>query len=261
MNLYGRYGNYIPKGIKHIVEKIPVAKCDRKYDKGDTIIVETHRDRYETVWSYLGEENGKPLYGMKKKRLEHHCCTVWNYLGEKNGEYLYSITRTNYKKKDTDYINRAINTMIPIFTPPMVEAYRGERQEKRLSFKQRVETMRKNGAFITLSMPESIEYYKKKLHEETILYEGMKNGRITHLDSALGNFFKIDDFSMYWAKRMQKELTEKYRLAKKLWGADFVNNDSSHYLISPEGDQRESFSEFLASNQGLPKKQQEKTPA
>lgn len=237
MNIYKRYNNYIPNYINHIVEDIKIAVCDQKYEKGDIITVQTDCEN-------------NPDY-----------CIVWNYLGYKHGKNLYSITRPKYKRKSKEYIDQAVRTTPPMYMPlKRAEAYLVEEKERLAKFRQKMDNIRVTGDYIPISIPESIEYFHGKLRKATIDYEGMKNGRITHLTSISGKFFKVDDVSIYWAKRRQRELTEKYRTAKKLWSTDFINNDSSHYLIAPEGDQRESFSEFLASSQGLPKKQQEKPP-
>jgi len=61
---------------------------------------------------------------------------------------------------------------------------------------------------ISLSMPESVEYYEFKLEEAKMNHEGMKNGTIPRLHS----------FSLTYAKKEVNEMEKNLKLAQRLWG-------------------------------------------
>ena len=60
---------------------------------------------------------------------------------------------------------------------------------------------------INLSMPESLEYFEYKLEEAKMKHEGLKDGSIKREHS----------FSLTYANKAIKELTEKLNIAIKLW--------------------------------------------
>ena len=59
-------------------------------------------------------------------------------------------------------------------------------------------------------MPESIEYFTKRLEKAKEYHKGLKNGTIE----------KEHSYSLTYAKKLVNELTEKVKIAKLLWGEE-----------------------------------------
>ena len=65
---------------------------------------------------------------------------------------------------------------------------------------------------ITLAMPESLEFYRHKLEKAKERHAGLKNGTIEREHS----------YSLTYATKDVKELTQKLEIAEKLWGEQEV---------------------------------------
>lgn len=73
---------------------------------------------------------------------------------------------------------------------------------------RKAEYWEKKAEEITLANPESIEYFTYKLEKAKEYHKGLKDGSIP----------KEHSFSMQYANKDVKELTQKVELAQKLWG-------------------------------------------
>jgi hypothetical protein len=209
------YSKYIPN--------VFLAKTREKYEKGETILVETK----------YGKENE---------------CIVFNLIYERDGFFFYSIIRSdgfntqewakkkaeklqnaalNAEKKADSYYNTShkITENIPLGQPILVghhseKRHRGdiekswnamgksvELSEKAKDYESRSEYWSKKESEINLSMPESVEYFEYKLQQAKEKHEELKSGKVERSHS----------FSLTYAKKEANELEKKLEFAKKLW--------------------------------------------
>lgn len=212
MNTYSKY-----------VPNVFLAKCTKKHDKGETILVETK----------YGKENE---------------CIVFNLIFEKDGCYYYSIVRAdgfnvqewakkkaekleraalNAEKKSTEYwkASQEGKDFLSLAEPIKI----GHHSEKRhraliernhnrmakcVELSDKAEKNEERAAYwaikadtINLSMPESLEYYEVELEKAKAKHEGLKDGSIPRSHA----------FSLTYAKKEVNELEKKVKLAQKLW--------------------------------------------
>ncbi|CAG5001672.1 hypothetical protein DYBT9275_02717 [Dyadobacter sp. CECT 9275] len=209
------YSKYFPN--------VFLAKCEEQHEKGSTIILETR-------------------YGQE------HECIVFNLIYQKDGFFFYSIVRADgfnvqeWAKRKAERLNNA-STRANAKSSALWEAshegkdfltlaepikaghhsegrHRGliERNHNRMSksvefsqkadeYSARADYWERKADTINLSMPESIEYFEFKLEEAIRKHQGLKDGSIKRDHS----------FSLTYAKKEVKELTQKVELAKKLW--------------------------------------------
>lgn len=205
------------------------AKCEKKHDKGDVIIITTK-------------------YGKEIKNEVH------NYLGQtKDGFYLYSVTRLdgyntqerakrkaerlgeyaeNAENRSMDYYKKAdlseAATGIPLGQPILVGHYSESRHRKvieradnamRRSIEedQKAEVYRRRSEYwasrsetINLSMPESLEYYKHKVEESKKHHQELK----AHPEK------REHSLSLTYANKAVKDAENNLKIAIKLWGTD-----------------------------------------
>ena len=206
--------------FKKYCPNVWVAECDDQYEKGDIIKLETK-------------------YG---KEVE---CEVYNLVLQKNDKYYYSIVRLDdgyAQRKAEKYSNSATNSMAKSnqylatsnegreflsLGEPIKIGHHSENRHRALlernwnRMKKSVEFMEKakeaarkaeywenKASEITLAMPESLEYFAKKLEEATAYHKGLKNGSIKRTHS----------YSLTYAKKEVNELKKKVEIAKLLWG-------------------------------------------
>jgi len=182
MNTYVKY-----------VPNVFLAKCEQKYEKGDTI----------TVTSKYGKEN---------ERIVH------NLILEKDGFFYYSITRADgfnaqerakrkserygrwaqsAEKKSTEYYeaSKEGKDFLALAEPIKVGHHSEKRHralidrnwarvgksveysDKASEHENKAEYWAKRANDINLSMPESLEYYEYKLEEAKEYHEGLKSGK------------------------------------------------------------------------------------
>lgn len=206
------------------VPNVFLAKCEQRYHKGETIIVETK----------YGKENE---------------CIVHNMVYEKDGFYYYSIVRAdgfnsqeraknraerlenaamNAEKKSDEYWNAASEgkDFLSLGEPIKVGHHSEKRHRaliernhnrmrKSVEFSDKAESYESRVAYwsdkanaVDLSMPESIEFYEFEVERAKMKHEGLKDGSIKRDHS----------FSLTYAKKDVNEMEKKLALAKRLWG-------------------------------------------
>ena len=200
-----------------------VAKCDEIHEKGSTIILTTK-------------------YGQE------HECVVFNLVGRKDNFYFHSIVRADgfnaqeFAKRKAEKHERVQGNLesksnqmweashegrdFLALGEPIKVGHHSERKHRALiernhnrmskSVNLQREADKREGLaeywrakenVINLSMPESLEYFEYKLEEAKMKHEGLKNGSIKREHS----------FSLTYANKAVKELTEKLNIAIKLW--------------------------------------------
>ena len=207
--------------FKKYCPNVWVAECEEEYEKGEIIELETK-------------------YG---KTVE---CEVYNLILEKDGKYYYSIVRveeqTYAQRKAERYNNSAANRMAKSnqyleasnegreflsLGEPIKVGHHSEkrhraliernwnRMEKSMEFAEKAkeaeskaEYWESKAAEITLAMPESLEHFKNRLEKAVDYHAKLKSGELPREHS----------YSLTYANKAVKELTEKVRIAEKLWG-------------------------------------------
>ena len=206
--------------FKKYCPNVWVAECDEKYKKGDVIEIET---KYGDIVE----------------------CEVYNLIMEKNDKYLYSIVRLGEpyaKRKAERYHNSAANHMSKSnqyynasqegkeflsLGEPIKVGHHSEkrhrallernwkRMEKSIELEEKAEKAARKAEYwekkakeITLAMPESLEYFSKKLEEATAYHKGVKDGTIERKHS----------YSLEYAKKAVNDLKKKVSIAEVLWG-------------------------------------------
>lgn len=207
--------------FKKYCPNVWVAECERQYNKGDIIQLETK-------------------YGKEV------CCTVYNFLFSNGGFYYYSIVRneeksyaerkaekyntaaSNFDNKSDNYYNASHESaeFLSLGEPIKVGHHsekrhrallerNAKRMDKCLEFSKKAEESKRRAEYweskaneINLSMPESIDFYKYKLEIAKKTQAGLKDGSIARDHS----------YSLAYATKEVNELSEKLRIATTLWG-------------------------------------------
>jgi hypothetical protein len=207
--------------FKKYCPNVFVAECDEEYEKGDIIQVETQ-------------------YG---KEVD---CEVYNLILFKNEKFYYSIVRVEEKsyaeRKAERYGNAAQNSIsksnerinaaqegrefLSLGEPVKVGHHserrhralierNNNRMDKAMEYYDKAEEQKRKAEYwenkakdITLSMPQSLEYFEHKLEKAIEYHAGLKNGTIE----------KSHSYSLTYANKDVKELKQKVEIAKLLWG-------------------------------------------
>jgi hypothetical protein len=206
--------------FKKYCPNVWVAECEEEHKKGDVIQLETK-------------------YG---KDVD---CEVYNLLASKNGTYYYSIVRveenTFAERKAEKYLNAADKSLarsnqhyeassegrefLSLGEPIKVghhseKRHRAliERNNNRMSKcveeaskaeeqQRKAEYWESKANDITLAMPESLEFFTYKLEKAIEYQKGLKDGSIK----------KEHSYSLPYATKAVKELTDKLKIAEALW--------------------------------------------
>ena len=206
--------------FKKYCPNVWVAECDEKHDKGEVITLKTQ-------------------YG---KEVE---CEVYNLVAEKNDKFYYSIVRLEEKSRAERKAEKYRNSQalhegksrewheksqegaeFLRLAEPIKIGHHSERRHRALiernwnrmgnSVKEqeiaderarKAEYWEGKAEEINLSMPESLEYFAAQLEKAKARQKGLKDGTIRREHS----------YSLTYATKAVKELTEKVELARKLW--------------------------------------------
>ena len=215
MTTSNTYAKYCPN--------VFVAKCSEQHEKGEIITLSTK-------------------YGKE------HDCIVFNKVAEKDGFFYYSIVRAdgynvqerakakaerinswaaNAEKKSNQYYQASQEGREFLsLAEPIKVGHHSEKRHRALiernwdrmgkcvefsdkanEYSSRAEYWESKASEINLSMPESLEYYEFKLEQAIEKQKGFKDGTIERRHS----------FSLTYATKEVKELTEKVKDAKRLW--------------------------------------------
>ncbi len=201
-----------------------LAKCDEQHEKGEIINVTTRhgKDNESVVYNLIFERDGFYYYSIvradgfdaRERALRK---------AEKYSDYAHSAREKSneyYKKsqRHADFLSLGE----PIKVGHHSEA--GHRRiireanynmDKSVEFEHKAESHKEKAAYwdakadtINLSMPESIEFYARKLEQAAEYHQGLKSGK----------YPKQHSYSVTYAKKAVNEAAKNYELAKKLWG-------------------------------------------
>lgn len=205
--------------FKKYCPNVWVAECDEKHNRGEVITLETQ-------------------YG---KEVE---CEVYNLVTEKDGKYLYSIVRLEesyatrkaekyrnseaaHAKKSFDWYEKSQEGAEFLrLAEPIKIGHHSEHRHRALiernwqragnsAKEQKIADERARKAEyweakaeeINLSMPESVEYFTAQLEKAKARQKGLKDGTIR----------REHNYSLTYATKAVKDLTQKLEIAQKLW--------------------------------------------
>lgn len=207
--------------FKKYCPNVFVAECEQEYNRGDLIEVTTK-------------------YGKEAQ------CEVYNLVGSKNGLFYYSIVRTDLesyaKRKAEKYENLADKREAKsnqwhekaqegrdflVLAEPIKIGHHSEKRhralidrnwnrmgnsykeaEKAREYQAKADYWKSKENDIDLSIPESLEFFTHKLDQAQKYHSGLKDGSIPREHS----------YSLTYANKAVKDLTEKVKFATALWG-------------------------------------------
>jgi hypothetical protein len=200
-----------------------VAKCTEPHQKGETIPVTTKygKENESIVFNLVAERDGFHYYSIvradgyniqerakaKAERYESWAASAENksteyYKASNEGSDFLSLGEPikvghHSEKRHRALIDRNWNRM----------GKSVEFSEKAEAHESKAEYWARKANDINLSMPESLEFYEFELEKAQAKHEGLKNGTIERTHS----------FSLTYAKKEVNEITDKIKLAKRLW--------------------------------------------
>jgi len=201
-----------------------LAKCTEKHDKNEVIEVITKHGKVNDsiVFNLIFEKDNFFYYSIV--RADGFNANEW---AKRKVEKFKELSH-KASNKSTEYYNKSHKMVecIPMGQPILV-GHHSEKSHRNLLDKswnamgKSVELSNKAGNYeskasyyerkteeINLSMPESIDYFEAKLQNAIQLHYEIKEAKENRRHA----------YSLTYAKKIVKELTEKFNLAKLLWG-------------------------------------------
>lgn len=198
-----------------------VAECEQAYNKGDLIELETKygREAHGEVYNLVANKNGLFYYSIVRTDLESYAkrkaekyenlagkreteSNKWYERSQEGREFLMlgePIKIGHHSEhRHRALIERNFNRM----GRSVAESKKAEEYQRKADYWK----AREND--INLSMPESFEYFTHKLDEAKRYHAGLKDGSIP----------KGHSYSVTYANKAVKELEEKVKVSKILWG-------------------------------------------
>ena len=206
------------------VPNVFLAKCPQSYAKGDVINVTTKYGKQNSceVVNLIYVKEGHFFYSIIRAdgfNLQERA----KKKADKYNNFAVTATQQSYKyylasNKDRDFLSLGEPIKIGHHSEKrhrrIIEQARNnmaksvEFSKKVITYEDKAEYWANRQDDINLSMPESLEYYERKLSEAVQHHEQLKSGAIPRSHS----------FSLTYAKKEVNELQKKVILAKKLWG-------------------------------------------
>lgn len=201
-----------------------LAKCTEKYEKGEIITVTTKygKENESIVYNLIGQKDGCYYYSIvradgyniqERAKRKAEKCREWAASAErKSNEYF------DKSEKDREFLSLGEPIKVGHHSEKrhrkaIDDAWRNmgksvEMSNKAKELERKAENWQLKEDAINLSMPESLEYYEKKLSEATEYHLGVKYGQIPREHS----------YTLTYAKKAVNEAKKNYELAKRLWG-------------------------------------------
>lgn len=201
-----------------------LAKCAEKHEKGEIITVTTKygKENESIVYNLIGQKDGYYYYSIvrtdgyniqERARRKAEKCREWAASAErKSNEYF------DKSEKDREFLSLGEPIKVGHHSEKrhrkaIDDAWRNmgksiEMSNRAKELERKAENWQLKEDAINLSMPESLEYYEKKLLEATEYHLGVKSGQIPREHS----------YTLTYAKKAVNEAKKNYELAKRLWG-------------------------------------------
>ncbi len=206
--------------------KVWIVKSDELYKKGDIVEVQTGRGKFveREIFKRLGEKNGSLFYSV---------IPIGKSFAEKKAEKYEEFAQRAEERAMAWYEKSQEGREFLALAEPIKIGHHSERRHRALiernykrmgnsvreselaeERKRKAEYWRSKKEEISLSMPESLGYFKAELEKAQQIYEGMKNGAIQREHS----------MSLSYAGNKVKKLEKNLEIAKFLWEADDDEN-------------------------------------
>lgn len=206
------------------VPNVFLAKCDKKHEKGERIDVTAKhgKENESIVFNLIFEKDGFFYYSII--RADGFNVQEWaRRKAERRSEWAASAERKSKEyfdrsNKDKDFLSLGEPIKIGHHSEArhrraIDDAWnnigKSVEMDKKASEHERVaKYWESKASTITLSMPESIDYYEHKLEQAKEYHEGVKSGKYPRSHS----------YTLTYAKKAVNEAQKNYDLAKRLWG-------------------------------------------
>lgn len=207
--------------FKKYCPNVWIAECDEEYEKGEIIELETKYGKTVEceVYNLIAKNSEKYFYSVV--RIEEQS------FAQRKAERYNNCSENNIAKSENSYKASLEGREFLSLGEPIKVGHHSEkrhraliernrnRMDKSMEFlgkskeaEQKAEYWENKADEITLAMPESVEYFSKKLEEVTAYHKGLKDGSIE----------KSHSYSLAYASKDVKELKQKVGIAIKLWG-------------------------------------------
>lgn len=201
-----------------------VAKCTERHEKGEIINVTTRhgKENESVVFNLLAEIDGFFYYSIV--RADGFNTQEW---AKRRAEKINQSANKAYQKSNEYYQKSNKDNDFLSLGEPIKVGHHSERRHRKIieqardnatksiEYSEKAEKLNSRAEYyeskqetINLSMPESIEYYRRKLEEAKDRHQKLKDGTIERSHS----------FSLTYAKKSVNELEKNLKLAIKLWG-------------------------------------------
>lgn len=206
--------------FKKYCPNVWVAECDEKHNKGEIITLETQYGKEVDceVYNLVAEKNNKFYYSII--RLEELSYAERKADKYRNSQALHEAKNHEWHKKSqegAEFLRLAEPIKIGHHSEHRHRALiernwnrmgNAVKEEKIADERARkAEYWEAKAEEITLSMPESLEYFSAQLEKAKARQQGLKNGTIKREHS----------YSLTYATKAVKDLTAKLEIAQKLW--------------------------------------------
>ena len=201
-----------------------LAKCDEKHEKGEIIAVTTKYGKgNESIVHNLIFERGGFYYYSITRADGYNAQERARRKAER-----YEQAAANADRRSTEYFNKSEKDADFLsLGEPIKVGHHSERRHRKMiddawrntgkmvaemekaeAYREKAEGWERHTDDINLSMPESIEYYAKRLELATEYHQGLKSGK----------YPREHAYSMTYAKKAVNEAQKNLDLARKLWG-------------------------------------------
>ena len=212
MNTYAKY-----------CPNVYVAKCTEQHERGEVIPVTTQygKENDSIVFNLVTQKDGFFYYSIvradglnvqERAKAKAERLQGWANNAEKRSNKYYEASNEGRDFlalgepiKVGHHSEKRHRALIDRNWTRMGKSV--EESKKAAEYESRAEYWESKANTINLSMPESIEYFEYKLEQAKTRHEGLKNGTIPRDHS----------FSLTYANKEVKELTDKVKTAAKLW--------------------------------------------
>lgn len=201
-----------------------IAKCDAPHEKGDHIFIQTKYEKENEciVHNLIGKKNECWYYSITRADGFSHR----EWVERKKEKLEYSAER--YMQKSDHYYERSNKDQDFLsLGEPIKVGHHSERRHRRMisqaqenaskfvenreksqELSKRAEAWASHVDDVNLSMPESLEYFRKKYEAAEKYHLEMKEGKIPRTHS----------YSLVYANNASKDMQKKLKLAEILWG-------------------------------------------
>lgn len=204
-------------------QNVFLAKCTERHEKGEIIPMTTKygKDNDSIVFNLICEKDGFYYYSIvradgfniqERAKAKSEKYNTWADSAENKSNEFYEKSQTavegielgqpilvghHSEKRHRKALDKSWNAM----------GKSVEMSDKAAEYKGKAGYWERKSQDINLSMPESVEYFAKKLVKAKEYHEGLKSGK----------YKRTHSYSLTYAKKEVNDLENKCEIAKRLW--------------------------------------------